>query len=277
MSGNEKKTWEEQMKETADQIINRKPFEYDMNADKLYQQYKDAHIQQGKMAMEDTVGQASALTGGYGNSYAVTAGNQAYMGYMKELDNIAPSLYQAAMDRYVAEGDALNDKYDTLSKLLGENAEETEDFLGEDDIFTSYAEKLKKGKIESNDALIDFIAKEKIAGNIDDTTSAELLNYFIDKNEITGDDGKLSFSEMVRNYVDNSSKQDTGWKMADDGGSNLWGIDKDAKVITPMGTTITLDELFDILVKQEGMEKKEAKKLIKKMQNGLGISTAGNR
>lgn len=277
MSGNEKKTWEEQMKETADQIINRKPFEYDMNADKLYQQYKDAHIQQGKMAMEDTVGQASALTGGYGNSYAVTAGNQAYMGYMKELDNIAPSLYQAAMDRYVAEGDALNEKYDALAKLLGESTEDAEDFLGEDDIFTTYAEKLKNGEYESNDALADFLAKEKIAGNIDEIEETKLYDYFMDKNEIIGSNEKLSFSEMVRNYVDNSSKQDTGWKMADDGGSNLWGIDKDAKVVTPMGTTITLDELFDILVKQEGMEKKEAKKLIKKMQNGLGISTAGNR
>ena len=55
-------------------ILSRQPFKYDMNADAMYQQYKDAYTRQGNMAMRDTMGQAAAMTGGYGNSYAQTAG-----------------------------------------------------------------------------------------------------------------------------------------------------------------------------------------------------------
>jgi hypothetical protein len=44
----------------------------------LFDQYADYYKRQGMLAMEDTVGRAAALTGGYGNSYAEVAGNQAY-------------------------------------------------------------------------------------------------------------------------------------------------------------------------------------------------------
>lgn len=71
-------------------------FTYDFNADALYQQYKDKYIQQGKMAMQDTMGQAAALTGGYGNSYASTVGNQAYQASLQNLNDVIPELYQMA-------------------------------------------------------------------------------------------------------------------------------------------------------------------------------------
>ena len=88
---------------------NRKDFSYDFNADALYQQYKDKYIQQGKMAMADTMGQAAAMTGGYGNSYAATVGNQAYQAQLQNLNDIIPELYQMALDRYNQQGqDMLN-------------------------------------------------------------------------------------------------------------------------------------------------------------------------
>lgn len=87
----------------------KKGFSYDFNADALYQQYKDKYIEQGKMAMADTIGQASAMTGGYGNSYAATVGNQAYQASLSQLNDIVPELYQMAYDRYNQEGqDILN-------------------------------------------------------------------------------------------------------------------------------------------------------------------------
>ena len=97
--------------EALQQYLNRGDFSYDVNADALYQQYKDKYIQQGKMAMMDTVGQASALTGGYGNSYAVTAGNQAYQSHLQNLNDVVPELYQMAYDRYAQEGQDLLNVY----------------------------------------------------------------------------------------------------------------------------------------------------------------------
>ena len=88
---------------------NRPDFTYDFNADALYQQYKDKYIQHGKMAMADTMGQAAAMTGGYGNSYAQTVGNQAYQASLQNLNDIIPELYQMAYDRYNQKGqDMLN-------------------------------------------------------------------------------------------------------------------------------------------------------------------------
>ena len=44
-------------------------YHYDPEADPLYAQYKKQYEEQGRRASEDIMGRASALTGGYGNSY----------------------------------------------------------------------------------------------------------------------------------------------------------------------------------------------------------------
>lgn len=108
-------TYGESLKEALNKINNRDKFSYDLNGDALYQQYKNQYITQGKMAMQDTMGQAAALTGGYGNSYASTAGNQAYQGYLQNLNNIVPELYQLAYDKYNQEGQDLLNQYSLLS------------------------------------------------------------------------------------------------------------------------------------------------------------------
>lgn len=110
-------TNQEKLDEYTKKWEERPDFTYDVNGDALYQQYKDMYIQQGKMAMADTIGQASAMTGGYGNSYAATVGNQAYQAHLQKLNDVIPELYQMAYDRYNQEGqDILN----TISMLKGE-------------------------------------------------------------------------------------------------------------------------------------------------------------
>lgn len=79
-------------------------FSYDFNQDALYQQYKDKYIKQGKMAMQDTMGQAAAITGGYGNSYAATVGNQAYQASLENLNDVIPELYQMAYNMHQDKG-----------------------------------------------------------------------------------------------------------------------------------------------------------------------------
>lgn len=94
-----------------DRVMNREPFQYDLNGDMLYQQYAQRYQQQGKNAMRDTMGQAAAMTGGYGSSYASTAGNQAYQSYLAQLNDVVPELYNAAYDRYAQEGQDLTNQY----------------------------------------------------------------------------------------------------------------------------------------------------------------------
>ena len=103
--------WQDKINDYMSQIENRDPFSYDFNSDALYQQYKDNYIQQGQMAMMDAMGQAAAMTGGYGNSYSQTVGQQAYNQQLSQLNNIMPELYQMAFDRYAYEGEQLQNMY----------------------------------------------------------------------------------------------------------------------------------------------------------------------
>ena len=104
--------WMDEADSYLNQYTNRDPFSYNFNEDALYQMYKDQYVQQGQMAMMDTMGQAAAMTGGYGNSYAQTAGQQMYNQYLGELNNIIPELSQMAYDRYTQEGQNLLAMYD---------------------------------------------------------------------------------------------------------------------------------------------------------------------
>ena len=99
----------------TDKILNREKFSYDLNGDAFYNQYKDKFVQQGKMAMMDTMGQAAGLTGGYGNSYAQQVGQQTYQGYLQNLNDVVPELYQLALDSYNREGDNMMNQYNLLA------------------------------------------------------------------------------------------------------------------------------------------------------------------
>lgn len=93
-------SWQGQISEVLKQIEGRDKFNYDINGDAFYQQYKDKYTKLGKLASADVMGQAAAMTGGYGNSYAATVGNQAYQAQLGKLNDIVPELYQMAYDRY---------------------------------------------------------------------------------------------------------------------------------------------------------------------------------
>ena len=127
--------WQGQLDDIIGQILNRDDFSYDLNADALYQQYANQYMNQGRMAMMDTMGHAAAMTGGYGNSYAQSVGQQAYQGYLQQLNDMVPELYQLALNRYQMEGDALYDQY----ALLG--SQEEQDYgRYRDDVSTWYTE-----------------------------------------------------------------------------------------------------------------------------------------
>ena len=67
------------------QIQNPGTYNYEFNGDNLFKQYADMYTQQGKQAAMNAMGNAAALTGGYGNSYGQMAANQAYDQYLQQL------------------------------------------------------------------------------------------------------------------------------------------------------------------------------------------------
>lgn len=113
--------YSEEIDEILNDILNREKFTYNLNADPLYEQYRELYTQNGKKAMMDTVGQASALTGGYSNSYAVTAGNQSYQEYLNNLNDVALDLRDRAYEQYGDEGEKLFEDITLLRSLDGDD------------------------------------------------------------------------------------------------------------------------------------------------------------
>lgn len=93
-------------------------FSYDVNADPLYQQYKDQYIQNGKLAMQDTMGKAAALTGGYGSTYSQQVGQQAYDSYLQNLNAMIPELYSQAYSKYMDDYNMKQQEYSKLYNLI---------------------------------------------------------------------------------------------------------------------------------------------------------------
>lgn len=102
-------------------ISNRKAFEYDPNKDTLFQNALAGYVNQGKTAMRDAMGQAAALTGGYGSSYGQAVGNQQYNEYIKGAYDSLADYYQMALNKYNAEG---QDMYNKLNMYQQQDATE---------------------------------------------------------------------------------------------------------------------------------------------------------
>ena len=120
------------LQELYREITERPKFAYDPNDDALYQSYKQAYARQGRLAMEDAMGQAAGLTGGYGSSYGQAVGQQQYDAYLQKLSDIYPELYSMAYNRYLDEGNGLQQEYDMM---LGMADDEYEKYLDKLDAY----------------------------------------------------------------------------------------------------------------------------------------------
>ncbi len=114
--GDYQSSYQTQIQGVLDKILNQKEFSYDFASDPLYQQYADRYQQQGKIAMQDAMGQAAALTGGYGNSYAQQVGQQTYQNYLQGVNDVIPELRNAA---YQTWQDERNREAANLNMLQG--------------------------------------------------------------------------------------------------------------------------------------------------------------
>lgn len=104
----------DQINSLVSKLLNRDAFSYDYKTDPTYQQYAETYQREGNRAMQDTMAEAAAQTGGLASSYAVTAANQANNNYMAQLADKIPELEQLAYSRYQ---DDLSNDLSNLSML----------------------------------------------------------------------------------------------------------------------------------------------------------------
>lgn len=106
-----------QLQELYQQIVGRDPFRYDLNGDMLYQQYAQQYANNGRLAMQDTMGQAAALTGGYGSTYGQQVGQQQYDAYLQRLNDVVPELYNQAYNEWLNQGERMEQQYSMLQDM----------------------------------------------------------------------------------------------------------------------------------------------------------------
>lgn len=121
----------EQLNALFNKIMNRDQFSYDLGSDTLYQQYRDQAIANGRLAMQDTMGRAAALTGGYGSTYGQQVGQQAYDAYLQTLNEQIPALQQQALNAYNAEGDRMMQQYGLVADLRNDEYGKYRDSLSD--------------------------------------------------------------------------------------------------------------------------------------------------
>ena len=97
------------------QNLNDRNFNYNYSTDPTYQQYKRQYETGARRASENAQSTAAAVSGGYGSSWATTAGESAYADYMGGLDNVVNSLYTQALNSYT---DETNSLYGQLQNLM---------------------------------------------------------------------------------------------------------------------------------------------------------------
>ncbi len=91
----------------ATEYLHREPFSFDPETDPGFRQYRDQYMKLGQQVAADTASMVNQYAGGYDNTYARTAGQQAYQRYVSQLHNAVPTYQQSAYNRYNTQGDAL--------------------------------------------------------------------------------------------------------------------------------------------------------------------------
>ncbi len=115
--GNFNSPYKNQLNSTINAINNSK-FSYDVNKDAIYNQYREQFTNAGLGAMQEAQADATALTGGFANSYAQAAGQNAFNSYMQQLANVIPQLYSQQRTNYDAD---LANQYNKANLYAGLN------------------------------------------------------------------------------------------------------------------------------------------------------------
>lgn len=92
-------------------------FSYDQDTDPAAQAYRKNYINNGQLAMDNTLAQVAARTGGLASSYAGQAAQQTYNTYMQDLNAQLANLRQQAFENYLSDQSLQQNRISTLADL----------------------------------------------------------------------------------------------------------------------------------------------------------------
>ena len=206
-------SYDGEIRRLYDEIVNRPAFQYDPRTDPLYQSYRTQMVTEGERAMRDTMGQAAALTGGYGSSYAQGVGQQEYELYLQRLGQVMPQLYKAAWERWSAEGDELKGLFDTTMELAQDELGREKNRYDMASQLEQQAYKREQDRLDREMAL-DQMQYQRAQTNYANALAREKLDYqrgeksyqnmvsLISQSGYSPSDAELSAAGMSRGQAD---------------------------------------------------------------------------
>lgn len=142
----------EQQQALLDAIINRPDFSWSKEDDPQWSSYKKSYLREGDRATANALGQAAAASGGRPSTAALTAATQAGDYYATQLNDIIPTLYEQAYDRY------LNEYNMSLQDLNAVNTQEQLDYA-------KYLDQLGQFNTDRNFAFNQYLSDFDILQN----------------------------------------------------------------------------------------------------------------
>lgn len=165
--------WSKALDALVDEYVNREEFKYDPSRDVAWRQTKAQGMKNARLVMDDVTARAAGLTGGYGNSYAATAGAAAYRGAVADLMAKGADYAEEAYDRYLEEEDGLRRRielakelddaeYDRYTDELDRAADEYDSLFDRDYAMWRDAENDRRYALEAEyERLRDSVADER--------------------------------------------------------------------------------------------------------------------
>lgn len=167
-------TYEKQLQQALNEL-HRRSLSYDPARDALAQEARRIAKLEGQAAAKDTAARLSSQTGGYANSYAVTAATGAYLASLQDLQERLPSLVTLAKSVYDSRTKTLTDRIAALQKASEQAYRTWRDAVAD-------AQKEEKARAEAapEEALQPLL--QAIRQN-DSVTANRLLQQFFVKEE----------------------------------------------------------------------------------------------
>lgn len=174
--------YQTQIDELMQQLLNRDPFSYNYLEDPLYQQYRDAYTREGFRAMQDTIGQAAARTGGYLSTAGEVAAQQANNYYMAQLGDKVPELQQLAYKMYLNDLDMDVQNLGLLNGLEGFNYDKYLTQLGQYNTdrnfnYGAYRDQIGDARYDSETEYERAAARAKLLAAAGDYSGYKALGY----------------------------------------------------------------------------------------------------
>lgn len=280
--------------------VDREDFSYNAASDPLYQQYKNLYTANGNKAMRDTMGNATALSGGYGNSYAQTAGQQTFNDYMTQLSDKSLDLYDRAYNQYQDAGDKLLNNYNLyateddswydryLDQLNQYNTnrnyytDRANTNVGNAQTERNYGYQVSQDKL-SQDNYLNEIAYQKQRDNVSDTQYQSELNYQKQRDAVSDSQWNKEYNiSTTKNSTSSakSTKEKEALSLADIAKTlpeivttnvEMYAGGKTDKELATLGTyldnmvgtgQLTDEQVYYIIYGQLGLTYAQAKKLL---------------